>query len=250
MLFRFALFSILASAVSAGEGTFTYQLAGKNYTLNGGTAAIQQKNGKLRLVIGVKDQVARGQLAITAELPTATFTNALELNSELAAISAIFVNTQGIYSVAPHITLARDDFMRYTKKEEIETSETEEDPDDFSHRHLSECTNGASDACARVQQNHGKRRRKKIRVRYVKHAPTWVGKTRSERIASGDGIMKEEKYRDTSLVVRLTPVLLNGKVVRIDGTFAGVLIFNEGMKPGVRKTLQNGQFSVGVQSTP
>ncbi len=250
MLCRLAIITLFATAVSAGEGTFTYQLAGKSYTLNGGMAAIQQKNGKLQLVIGVKDQSARGQLAITAEIAANSLSAPIELNSEIALVSAIFINTQGIYSVAPHVTLARDDFMRYTKKEEIETNETEDDPDDRSHQQLGECGNGMTDACSRAQKYHQKRRRKKIRVRYVKHAPTWVSKARNERVSSGDGIMKEEKYRDTSLVVRLKPVTVNGKLVRIDGTFAGVMIFNEGMKPGVRTTLQNGQFSVGVQSTP
>lgn len=233
--------------ILAGEGTISYQIGGKNYTLQGAQAALAKRNGKLQLIIGVKDQAARSQLAITAEVAGTALDAPLDLNSDFSAVSAVIVNTHGIYSVAPHVTLARDDFMRYTKKEEIETNDTEEDPDDRSYEDRKECGNGMTDACIRAKHQH-RRRRKKVRVRYVQHGPTWVGKSRQQRIDTGDGIMREEKYRDTSFMVRLTPVHVNGKLVRIDGTFAGVFIFNEGMKPGTRMPLQNGQFSVRVEN--
>jgi hypothetical protein len=247
MLIRAALFLSLALPVFAGEGGVSYQIAGKSYALSGAQAALVKRHGKLQLVIGVKDQAARSQLAITAELDANSLDAPVDLNSDFSAVSAVIVNTQGIYSVAPHVTLARDEFMRYTKKEEIETNETEADPDDRSFEDRKECGNGMTDACLRAKHAHG-RRRKKVRVRYVQHGPTWVGKSRQQRIDTGDGIMREEKYRDTSFMVRLTPVHVNGKLVRLDGTFAGVLIYNEGMKPGTRIPLQNGQFSVRVEN--
>jgi len=247
MFSRVAAFLLLVLPALAGEGAITYQIGGKNFTLTGAQAALVKRNGKLQLVIGVKDQAARGQMAITAEIAAGSLETPVDLNSDFSAVSAVIVNAHGIYSVAPHVTLARDEFMRYTKKEELESNESEEDPDDRSYERFKECSNGMSDVCARAMHGH-RRRRKKVRVRYVKHAPTWVGKTRQERLDTGDGVMREEKYRDTSFMVRLNPVLVNGKVVRIDGTFAGVLVYNEGMKPGTRVPLQNGQFSVRVEN--
>lgn len=247
MFSRVAALLLITLPAFAGEGAISYQIAGKSYMLTGAQAALVKRNGKLQLVIGVKDQVARGQMAITAEIDATQLETPIDLSSDFSALSAVIINAHGIYSVAPHVTLARDDFMRYTRKEEIETGETEEDPDDRSYERFKECGNGINDACARAM--HGRRhRRKKVRVRYVKHAPTWVGKTRQQRIDSGDGVIREEKYRDTSFMVRLVPVLVNGKVVRIDGTFAGVMVYNEGMKPGTRIPLQNGQFSVRVEN--
>lgn len=230
------------------DGNISFVMGGRSYQLTGGQAVLAKRNGKVQLIIAAKDMQNKMQFAVTGEL-TEQLSGPVELTTSFSPVSAVIVSARGIYSVAPAVMLARDEFMRYTKKEEVVTGELEDDPDDNVYDRLEECRRSRNDHCHRVA--HEKRRkRKKIAVRYVKHGPTWVGKSRAERIATGDGIAKEEKYRDTTFAVRITPVIVDGKVVSLTGSFGGVMLFNEGMNQAVKIPLQNGQFTVQVENKP
>ncbi len=243
-----AIIFLLFSASLWADGNISFRIGTREYQLSGAHGVLAKRKGKTQLVIAVKDTQHKTQFALTAELP-AGLTGPMELTPEIAPLTAVIVNARGIYSFVPHVTLSRDDFMRYTKKEEIATGELEDDPEDRPEERLEECRRGSFRDCLQAIKEK-RRRRQKVRVRYTKHAPTWVGKSREERVTQGDGVAVEEKYRDTSLVVRLTPVLVNGKVTSLTGSFAGVVVYNEGLNSATKVPLQGGAFSVTVQGAP
>ena len=245
---RFAnlfLFSGLFCAVTADAG-MSFNLGGKQYLLQGGQAVVHTVKGRTQLILAVRDMQSKAQIAITAELPAGALTGApLELNADLYPVSAVIINAKGIYSFVPHVTLSRDDFMQYVKKEEISTDEIEDDPHDRPQDRLSECRQGLSEQCVKLMHQH-RHKRKKVRVKYSKHGPTWVNKTRAERIATGDGIIREEKFKDTTFILRLTPVVNGGKITQFTGSFAGIMVYNEGMNPAVKLPVQNGTIDLQV----
>lgn len=247
-------FYILILAVvgpAFADSEISFQIAGRTYNLSGAQGALKTKNGKMQLVIGARDAAAKAAFAITVELPQGSLESSTEVNSEYNALSLVMMNKKGVYSVVPHTTLARDDFMRYHQKEEIDTGNLEDDPEDHPEDYLQECRGKLrfEDSCRRLAHEK-KRKRKKIRVEYKKHAPTWVNKPRHERIKTGDGIMREEKYRDTTFVVRLNPTRAGGKLTELTGTFAGTVLYNEGQAPATKVPLQNGKFSIRIQNVP
>ena len=58
--------------------------------------------------------------------------------------------------------------------------------------------------------------------------------------------MREEKFRDTSFILRLNPVMNGSKVAQFTGSFAGVMVYNEGMNPAVKLPIQNGTIDLQV----
>lgn len=240
-----AIFLSAIFAAAYAEPGINFSVGGKQYRLKGGHAVVNKVKGRTQLILAVRDTTSKAQIAITAEIPDGALDKPLELTSELHLLSAVIVNTRGIYSIVPQVTLARDDFMRYVKKEEIQTGEMEDDPHDRPQDRIAECREGLTEHCHRLMHKH-RRKKPKIKVRYSTHGPTWVNKSRSERIATGDGIMREEKYRDTSFILRLTPVVAGGKVTSITGSFAGIMTFNEGMNPAVKMPVQSGEIELQV----
>jgi len=248
MLRSMAILCTVFCATLWAEGNISFRIGQRDYQLTGAHAVLTKRAGKTQLIIAAKDTQQKAQFALAAEL-SGELAGPVELTPDTAPITATIVNARGIYSFVPHVTLARDDFMRYTKKEEIATGELEDDPEDKPEQRLEECRQGMTRDCQEAIKIK-RRRRQKVKVRYTKHAPTWVGKSREERVTQGDGVAVEEKYRDTSLVVRLTPVLVNGKVTSLTGSFAGVVVYNEGLNSATKVPLQGGAFSVTVQGTP
>jgi hypothetical protein len=222
-MFRlFLSFSLLSGFIYA-DAQIAFTVGGRVYELTGAQALLKQKDGKAKILIGAKDTTTKAMIAITAEIPTSSLDSEQILTTEFTPLSLVIVNARGIYNIAPSVTLARDSFMRYTKREEVDTGELEDDPEDRHHERADEC-----------RQKH-------------RDGPTWVGKTREERIASGDGVMREEKYRDTLLQLHLKPVKSNGRVIQFTGTFSGTVLFNEGMSNAVKVQVSGGTFDVPVQ---
>lgn len=239
------IFSGLFCAAAADSG-MGFTLGGRQYQLNGGQAVLNTVKGRTQLILAVRDLQSKAQIAITVEIPAGALNGTpLELTADFHPVSAVIINARGIFSFVPHVTLARDDFMKYVKKEEITTDELEDDPHDRPQDRLRECRQNLTEHCAKLMHQH-RRKRKKVRVKYSTHGPTWVNKSREERIATGDGIMREEKFRDTSFILRLNPVMNGSKVAQFTGSFAGVMVYNEGMNPAVKLPIQNGTIDLQV----
>lgn len=242
---RILFLVVTATAPLFAEGNIAFQVGSRSYRLTGAHGLIAQRNGKTQIIVGVKDTDAKVQFAFTAELPSA-LTGPVELSPDVAPLTAMIVTPQGFYSFVPAVTLARDEFMRYTKKEEIVTNELEDDPEDNAEASVEECRRNNRRDCERIAKTK-RRKRPKVIVKYSQHAPTWLGKSREERITQGDGVALEEKYRDTSLIIRLTPTIVDGKITQLSGTFAGTMLYNAGMNAATKVPLQSGTFSVTVK---
>lgn len=240
------VFFLVTAALNA-DGSVSFDVGGRAYRLAGAQGLLAKRAGRTQLVVAVKDTQQKTQFALTAELP-GDLEGPIELTSEIAPLTAVIVHARGVYSVVPHVTLSRDDFMRYTKKEEFVTGEMEEDPEDRPEERLDECRRGKSRDCQQAVRER-RRRRPKVRMRYTQHAPTWLGKRREQRLAQGDGVVVEERYRDTAFTVRLHPIIVAGKVTGLSGNFAGVVVQNEGPGPAARLPLKHGAFSVTVKDT-
>lgn len=238
------------------EQTISFNVAGRRYQLTGAQAMVSEKRGKVQVILGARDLTQKTMVALTAEVPK--LEGPVELSSEYNAVSLMIMNNKGVYSIAPHTTLARDDFMRYTKRTEVETGQLEDDPEDKPEDRIEECRREHrfdnnrekhlqrfSDDCKR-QMREQRRKRKKMRAVYSKEGPTWVNKSRSARIASGDGIVRERKYRNSSFFLQLTPVMANGRIKELQGSFAGVVVYNEGSGAALDVPLQSGTFTVPV----
>ncbi|HRP69415.1 MAG TPA: hypothetical protein PLY93_07785 [Turneriella sp.] len=254
-IFNLFLFSFFISPLFA-EGAISFTLDGKTYSLADAKTAFIQKGDKSQLIIGVTDRTARVQFALTVESPM--FTTPQQFTTSSNSISLTVLTTKGMYSVVPEITFARDDFMRYNRRKEVETGEMEDDPNDTSDNLPPECrtmhntlqlqTAAHKASYERCEKRHKteRKKRKKIRVEYVQEPPTWVNKTREERLRTGDGVMREEQYRDTFFQVNLTPTLVDGKITQLTGSFGGTVRFAEGQFKGRTVTLSTGSFTVPV----
>lgn len=231
------------------EGTITFTLDGKTYSLADAKTALIQKSDKTQLIIGVTDRNARVQFALTAEL--SSFTTPQQLSTEANSISLTVITTKGMYSVVPTVTLARDDFMQYVHRKEIETGEMEDDPNDQPEERDPRCRSEHNtlqlQSAQRIAHEHCKqKRRKKVRVEYVQKPPTWINKTREERLRTGDGVMQEKQYADTYFQVNLTPTVVDGKITQLVGSFGGTVRFAEGQFKGRTVRLSAGTFTVPV----
>lgn len=227
------------------DGSIAFQIGGRSYRLTGAHALIAQRHGKTQVIVGVKDTEAKAQFAFTAELAS-TLTGPVELSPETVPITAMIVTPQGFYSFVPAVTLVHDEFMRYTKKEELVTGELEDDPNDNGDAAAEECRRNNLRDCERIAKTK-RRKRPKVIVKYSQHSPTWLGKSREQRITQGDGVAIEEKYRDTALLIRLTPTIVDGKVTHLTGSFAGTMLYSTSPNSATRVPLQAGTFSVTVK---
>jgi hypothetical protein len=82
--------------------------------------------------------------------------------------------------------------------------------------------------------------------------PRWKGMKRSERLASGHGVVRNRKMEGTSLFVTIKPVIENGRIIRFGGFFSGVTKpakYTFGRKSGIGSLIliKNGEFSVEVK---
>lgn len=249
MRFFIAILAFAFIVPAFADGEITFNIGERTYALTGAQATLVKRNGKTQFILGVRDLSQRTQFTLTAELD-APLTAPIEISTKTTSLSAVIVSMQGFYTVVPSVTFSKDDFMRYTYKEEYETGEMEDDPTDDGTGHIRECRqNRHAHACKELL--HSKRRKRpKKRVRYVKRPPTWVGKTHKERLESGDGIAREQSYDNTVFLVRLTPQIAQGKVVSVSGTFGGVLLHGQGLKQQSPVPLNTGTFSVPVKELP
>ncbi|MBV6494715.1 MAG: hypothetical protein LDLANPLL_02752 [Turneriella sp.] len=247
---------LITTGAIYADGTLDFTLDGKAYSLTGAQTALVQKNNKLQLVIGKTDKTQRIQFALNIELPE--LKAPVTLTSENNAISLVVISTTGMYSVIPHTSLAHDDFMRYIRRKEVVTGEMEDDPTDKPEERIPECwprhhhaphietaNRFNKDYCNKLIKRQRKQRRK-VRVEFVEEAPTWVNKTREQRIATGDGIMREKQYENTLFQVNLVPTVVDGKITALTGSFGGVIRFVEGPNRAREVLLSNGSFIVPV----
>ncbi|MBF0236437.1 MAG: hypothetical protein HQM12_01930 [SAR324 cluster bacterium] len=84
---------------------------------------------------------------------------------------------------------------------------------------------------------------------FVRQQARWVSMSRKQRLATGEGVIHNEKLDGTILYVNLTPVVKDQEIVEFLGTFSGVVKNGQSDQNDENATtLSNGEFRVAVQT--
>lgn len=231
VLLTLLMFTGAVQALADGELSFT--IAGKHYSTAGAQAVIENKGGKRRLLIAVKDKAQKFLLVFTAMLANGDETRAQTLNTSSSELSLNLRTMQGTFAVLPAFQMATGTGIAYSESIAVESGELEDDPNHKPQAHDS--------------RDFKRRKRKKIRQEYRRTEPHWKKLSRKERIERGEGVIQNAAFKDTYFTLQFTPVLSQGKVVSYEGTFSGTGRFARESGTSEVKPVQGGQFKVLVQ---
>lgn len=236
-----AILFLLPPVIQAIEpGTLQFTLGGRSFTTTNALGALEAKNGRVRIHIGVKDVTAKFMLVITADVAQGEEKKPMVLTTEDSSICLTLRTAQGSLAILPHQQLVRSTDSLYTQRVEVETDQLEEVPS----------SNYATQSDKHTNHHQEKKYRKKIKVEYQKVKPKWHGMSRKERFASGEGVIENGAFRNSYVILQINPVLSGGKVVTINGTFGGSGRFSTSISGAEQRPIQNGSFSVKVQNVP
>ena len=172
-------------------------------------AIIETKdNGLTRISIGVEDKSQRAEMFIRADLPSWDVNSASYLQTQTNSIMFMLKHTNGSVFIVPSIQFARDSGKRYVKR-------------------------------VRTPGNP---------IEFRKASPDWIRMSKAERLATGRGIIRNQGMEGSSFFVMIQPVLENGQVKAITGTFSGVASMGPNrFQKGEFVNIMDGQFNIEVR---
>jgi hypothetical protein len=231
--FAAVLFS-LSALHAINEGELRFRIGAAEYATANALGLIQARKGKTRICIAVKDVASQFMLVMTADVEAGAEAKPLVLTTEDSALAVSIRTRQGAMAVMPPVQLAQDDpNVQYAERFEVDSGETEDDPDFKSHDH-----------------NGSKKKRRRIRSEYRRVKPAWHGKSKGERLRSGDGLIGNDAFREVYFSLRLVPVVTQGKVVSYTGSFSGTGRFARSISGAEIKPIEGGTFRVRVEHAP
>lgn len=187
-------------------GNLQFNLAGKVLSSGSAAGGIKREKNCTRIFFGVKDTASGFQILITAEVEPGAELGPLTLTTEDNQLSVVLQTRRAVYMVMPHLQLAKPH------------------PNDKSHR--GEVTNG--------------------KTHYRSELPEWHRLSRAERVKRGAGIIRNGAFRDTLFTLRISPVITDGRVVSIAGSFAGRVLADIQRPNEILTLIQSGSFVVPV----
>jgi len=168
----------------------------------------KQDNGATRILIGVEDKEQRAELFLRADIPSWDGQNSKYIQTQTHSLMFMLKHENGSVFIIPSIQFARDSGKKYVKKVK---------------------TTGKS-------------------VDFRKVSPDWVRMTKSERLATGRGIIRNQGMEGSSFFVMIQPVVENGHVKSITGTFSGVANMGHNrFQKGEYVNIMDGQFNIEVR---
>lgn len=227
-------FAVGFNLAALPSGELRFQLGDRSYATTNALAAIEKKGANRRVTVAVKDIAQRFLFILTVDLPAGNELKPLELSTATDAVSLVLRTQQGSLAVLPQIQFAKPTDEMYSERVEVDTGELEDDPTVNTQR---------SSAHDTVK----KRRRHKKRVEYRRVKPRWHTMSREEKLQTGEGVIRNGSFANTSFRVRLVPVVSQGKVVSYEGSFGGVGRFSNSVSGAHLKSIQGGVFNVQVQ---
>ncbi|ETR70199.1 MAG: hypothetical protein OMM_03412 [Candidatus Magnetoglobus multicellularis str. Araruama] len=85
------------------------------------------------------------------------------------------------------------------------------------------------------------------KVRFQKEFPDWTRMTKARRLATGRGVIRNQGMEGSSFFVKIQPVLENGHVKAIKGTFSGMASMGKNrFQKGDFVSIMDGQFNIEV----
>jgi len=172
-------------------------------------AIIEEKdNGITRISIGVEDKTQRSEMFIRADVLSWDGNSTRYLQTQTDSLMFMLKHTNGSVFIVPSIQFAKDSGKRYVKR----------------------------------IRSPGKP------VEFKKASPDWVRMSKAERLATGRGIIRNQGMEGSSFFVMIQPVVENGNVKAITGTFSGVASMGANrFQKGEFVNIMDGQFNIEVR---
>lgn len=235
----FALVFLSTGIWSQNQGDLGFSIGGAQYDTRNAQAVVKNLSGKKRLMIAVKDVESRFMLVLTADVNDGEELQPMNLNTQDSTLTFSLRTRRGVLAVMPQVQLVKPDAqMTYVERTERETGELEDAPE----------PEGIVRNDEHRKEQKQRHKRKKIRAEYRRVKPKWHTMTKKERLQNGEGVVRNNSFRDTFFAVQLVPVVTAGKVVAYTGTFSGAGRFSGSVTGSDIQSIHNGKFHVKVEN--
>jgi len=178
-----------------------------NLTNNMKAMIEQRENGVTRISIGVEDKKQHIEMLIQADVPSWDGLNPQYVQTQTDSIMFMLKHEKGSVFVIPAIRFAKDSGRQYV------------------HR-------------VRVSKDT---------VKFQKRSPDWTRMTKAQRLATGRGVIRNQGMEGSSFFVKIAPVVKNGAVKAIVGSFSGMASMGKNRyQKGDFVNIMDGQFNIEV----
>jgi len=176
--------------------------------MNNMKAMIEKRdNGMTRISIGVEDKKQDIEMLIQADMPSWDGISPQYVQSQTDSIMFMLKHEKGTVFVIPAIRFAKDSGRQYV------------------HR-------------VRLSNNT---------VKFQKRSPDWTRMTKAQRLATGRGVIRNQGMEGSSFFVKIEPVVKNGLVRAIVGTFSGMSSMGKNRyQKGDFVNIMDGKFNIEV----
>ncbi|KPA12565.1 conserved hypothetical protein, secreted [Candidatus Magnetomorum sp. HK-1] len=203
-------FNVSAATTTVPINSLSMTVGQSQINFPGNMKAIIEKrdNGVTRITIGVEDKVQRAELLIQADIPSWDGQNPKYIQTQTDSLMFMLKHENGSVFIIPSIQFAKDSGKKYVQRV----------------RKAGKATN------------------------FSKASPDWVRMSKSERLATGRGIIRNQGMEGSSFFVMIQPVVENGHVKKITGTFSGVASMGQNrFQKGEFVNIMDGQFNIEVR---
>jgi hypothetical protein len=167
----------------------------------------QRENGITRISIGVEDKKQDIEMLIQADMPSWDGLNPQHVQTQTDSIMFMLKHEKGSVFVIPAIRFAKDSGTQYVQR-------------------------------LRSSNNT---------VKFQKRSPNWTKMTKAQRLATGRGIIRNQGMEGSSFFVKIAPVIKNGTVQAITGSFSGMASMGKNRyQNGDFVNIMDGQFNIEV----
>jgi hypothetical protein len=167
----------------------------------------KRDNGTTRICIGVEDKKQDIEMLIQADVPSWDGISPQYVHTQTDSIMFMLKHKKGSVFVIPAIRFAKDSGRKYVQ---------------------------------RVKSSKGT-------VSFQKSSPDWTRMTKAKRLETGRGVIRNQGMEGSSFFVKITPIVKNGAVQSIVGTFSGMASMGKNRyQKGDYVNIMDGQFNVEV----
>jgi hypothetical protein len=164
-------------------------------------------NGMTRISIGVEDKKQDVEMLIQADVPSWDGIHPQYVQTQTDAIMFMLKHKKGAVFVVPAIRFAKDTGKQYIQR-------------------------------VRSPNNT---------VKFQKRSPDWTRMSKAKRLATGRGVIRNQGMEGSSFFVKIKPVVKNGTVKAIVGSFSGIASIGKNRyQKGNFVNIMDGQFNIEV----
>ena len=212
VLIFFLLFSGISFGNTDTKNYISMTVNSKEYNFFDNPKALIKHfdSGKSQIIIGVTDTVLKAELIISINCIIGQELSEINFSTQNDQIMIIFKSSyDDSFVIVPSIRLAKDN-NDYIIKQSI-----------------------LKDGSGTV---------------FKKSKPDWSGMTKAARLSTGKGIIHHKEFDNTDFVINIKPVIKEGIVVSLNGSFSGKAKGKNNLQPDSFINILNGKFQVEVQN--